>query len=119
MERGPGTYKDPLKFGDEARDMTIQGPRRDGPKNDVPGPGSYIHEAADGTTKYTAPAWTIPERPRDGSIRMEDITNGPGEYNEHRNFGDNLNNMQIGHRRDPNLPVTAGPGEYNHERADS
>lgn len=48
----------------------------------------------------------------------DDHLAGPGEYNEHRNFGDDLNNMQIGHRRDPSIPVTVGPGAYNHERAD-
>jgi hypothetical protein len=47
MELGPGTYKDPPKFGDDVRDHTIAGPRRDGPKNENPGPGHYVHEAAD------------------------------------------------------------------------
>ena len=98
MELGPGSYKDPPKFGDDVRDHTIGGPRREGPKNENPGPGAYLHEHADPHTKYLAPAWTIPQKKRGESIESDE--RGPGEYNEHRNFGDNLNNFTIGHRKD-------------------
>lgn len=55
----PGSYKEPPKFGDDSKMMTIAGPRRDKPDDFVPGPGSYIHENSVPLTRVVNPAWTI------------------------------------------------------------
>jgi len=59
MAVGPGTYKEPPKFGDECKNLTIAGPRRDASDTRIPGPGSYTHEIADAQVKVVNPAWTI------------------------------------------------------------
>lgn len=41
IERGPGTYRDEYKFGENSRSVSIVGGRRAESKSDVPGPGYY------------------------------------------------------------------------------
>ena len=49
-----------------------------------PGPGEYQQESGQDYIGATAPAWTI-QASRDSANKQSDV--GPGQYEEHRNFG--------------------------------
>ena len=55
-----------------------------------------------------------PERPN----QLETNLNGPGTYEVYENFGQNMNKITIGIRRDENTLLSPGPGTYSPEKAD-
>ena len=80
MERGPGTYRDEVKFGENSRSVSIVGGRRAEAKSEVPGPGYYLVD--DKLTKPTSVECTIRGDKR--SRTPVDSGLAPGQYEEHR-----------------------------------
>lgn len=80
------------------------------------GPGQYQHELGDSQIKNRAPRALInPE----GSPIRENITLGPGAYEEHNTLVNNMTSWTIGEKREQSSPVTLGPGQYQHELGDT
>ena len=95
--RGPGTYEDGYKFGDDSRAHDF-GIRRELIIPDGPGPGEYRHEQADGIVRWRNPAWDW----RNNTGRLNSVTDpsrGPGTYDDNHKFGDDSKAQEFGVRR--------------------
>ena len=63
-----------------------------------PGPGYYTPEKGNDSIRKRSPQWCFSNNaPRPQTI--VDPSLGPGTFEEHRNFGENLGNISIGQRR--------------------
>lgn len=58
-------------------------------------------------------------RPHNFAPDGSDVTGGPGAYNAGKNFGEDVPNMTIGHKREQVIAKGPGPGEYNPEVSDA
>ena len=119
MAVGPGSYNAQPKFGDDARDMTIGLARKSAPDNNIPGPGYYQHERADGLVKPNAEISLLDLQRESQRFKDQPKQNlGPGSYEDHQKFGDEAVGGHIFDRKIEKIAVTPGPGTYSPEKAD-
>ena len=52
-------------------------------------------------------------------VEMSELNLGPGQYEDRRQFGEDVKSFKIGERRTEKVVESLGPGAYSPERADS
>ena len=120
-----GRYRKEKQFGDESVSFTISKTSYHPPINKGPVIGQYDLEPGQKHVRQSSPSHSIPRsrltRQESGELdRTKCIENtpGPGYYREKKSFGQGMNNMIIGERRETSIPKTKGPGDYNITQAD-
>jgi hypothetical protein len=68
--------------------------------------------------KHTAIACDFCRKSRRKDAEVNPL-GGPGEQEEHRNFGYDTLAHTVREKRESSIPITVGPGEYAHEQADT
>ena len=93
-EGGPGTYDEHRRFDDNARVQEF-GQRRDYPTDSNPGPGSYEHHLGTEMRNNANPKWDWKGQ-TERIAPKTDPEGGPGTYDEHRRFDDNVKVQEFG-----------------------
>ena len=84
------------------------------------GPGEYEPTRAEVLTKQRIQQVDLgSSQARPNKLTQDrDIDVAPGQYEHHKNFGDDTKSFKMGEKREKRVEETAGPGAYNPERAD-
>ena len=85
---GPGEYEHSKQFGQETKSFTI-GEKREFKTVETIGPGAYSPDRADGITKLRSINIDMGKSKtgRDNSIKASEVTVGPGQYDDGKQFG--------------------------------
>ena len=83
-----------------------------------PGPGTYSPERGDHLVLERYAAYDFAKQTERKESTFESLI-GPGSYKAGFNFGEDLNKVTIGVRREDSISQTPGPGTYSPEKADA